>query len=410
MKSKSSYAKYIVAVSFLTVFANYGTRYTFGVFFKPLLDEFSISRTAVSAIFSLNILVYGLSVPFTGWLTDRFGGRWVVVTGGILGGFGFIMMAISHKIWEIYFAYGVMIAIGSALMGYSVVTTIVSRWFDKKKGLANGITSIGIGAGTLILSPLAGWMIKYMGYRDSFIILGIFIFLIVSIPSFIVFRYTYPHQISSEKSSQIIADFSLRDLLVSKSFWFLSCIYFMYIFSDFSAFTHQVIYARDMGIEAVAAASIGGLIGGASILGRFFFPWLSDHLRQRKYSLIIAYLWIIAGFIILNNVKTISGFYLYALVLGIGYGGVGGLFPSLVSERFPQNRMGVVMGVITTLGCVGGVIGPVIAGYTFELTGKYFWVWNLVIFISLIGVLSSFLLPKSIRKGIVSLFEITSDL
>jgi len=99
------YGYVVVVVAFLIVVVVWGAFYSFGVFLKPLLDEFGWTRAVTSGAFSLSIIMFGALGIITGKLTDRFGARKVVTVSGIILGIGYPLMSLVHTIWQLYLFY-----------------------------------------------------------------------------------------------------------------------------------------------------------------------------------------------------------------------------------------------------------------------------------------------------------------
>ncbi|GAG09031.1 unnamed protein product, partial [marine sediment metagenome] len=143
------YGYIVVAVAFIIIMLGYGTRYSFGIFFKPVLTEFEWPRAMVSGAFSLSMIFYGLLGIVMGGLNDKFGPRIVLTLSGILIGLGYFLMSLVSSVWQFYLFYGVII--GTGMGGYWVPTlSTVARWFTKRRGMFNGIVLTGTGLGTLI--------------------------------------------------------------------------------------------------------------------------------------------------------------------------------------------------------------------------------------------------------------------
>ncbi len=166
------YGNIIVLASFLVVMIAWGTQYSFGVFFKPVLNEFGWTRAETSGAYSLSIVLLGFFGIIAGRLSDKYGPRLVVTGCGLLLGLGYILMSQLSAIWQIYLFYGVLASIGVAGSWVPLLSTI-ARWFVRRRGLASGIVAAGIGIGTIILPLLANKLISLYNWRTSFIIFGI---------------------------------------------------------------------------------------------------------------------------------------------------------------------------------------------------------------------------------------------
>jgi OFA family oxalate/formate antiporter-like MFS transporter len=175
-KPRFFYGYVIVAVAFLINVIMGGTLYTFSVFFKPLASEFGWTRAATSGAFSLYMFLHGFLYIITGRLSDRFGTRLVLSGAGFFMGLGYLLMSRISDIWHLYLFYGVIIAIGMS-GGYVPLTSAVTRWFadSKKRGLMVGIAVAGVGVGTMIMPPVANWLITTYDWPTSYVVIGIMV-------------------------------------------------------------------------------------------------------------------------------------------------------------------------------------------------------------------------------------------
>ncbi len=174
------YGYIIVLCAFLLLAVFYGGQYTFGVFFKPLSQEFGWSRAATAGAFSLFMGLHGFLFMLTGRLSDRFGPRLVVSGSALFLGLGYLLMSRISDISHLYLVYGVLMAVGMS-GGFVPLTSAVARWFVKRRGMMNGFAVAGIGAGTMLMPPMAGWLISNHGWRTSYVVIGLLV-LIVIIP------------------------------------------------------------------------------------------------------------------------------------------------------------------------------------------------------------------------------------
>ena len=147
---------------------------------------------------------------------------------------------------------------------------------------------------------------------------------------------------------------------------------------------HQVAYALDRQIDKVAAASSLGMIGMASIFGRFFFGWLCDRIRDAKYAAALGFFLMAGGMFLLMQTTTVTTLFLYALLFGFGYGSISALMPFLLADRFGRHILGASYGMMVFfVMAIGGSTGPMITGYIYDLTGSYTdaWLLNLAVLV-----------------------------
>jgi len=173
-----------------------------------------------------------------------------------------------------------------------------------------------------------------------------------------------------------VTKMSYRDMLRDGRFWVIGVSFGLALMTVMSAFVHQVAYAQDNGIERVAAASSLGAVGVAGLLGQFFFGWLSDRLKDVRYSAVLGMVVMAVGMLVLLQAKTVTVLYIYALVYGFGYGSVAPMLPILAADRFGRHVLGSVYGMLTFFNGIGGSIGPIIGGAIYDHFGSYVYVWQ----------------------------------
>ncbi len=380
---------YVVVGAFLVLSVNYGARYCFGVFVNPLSAQFGWSRSVISLGASLNMFVYSLCSIFTGRIADRVAPRWIITVGALIASLGFVLTSFIRTPLEFYVVYGLLIGISSSGMGVVVANTSVGKWFVRKRGLAIGVATMGISFGTIVLAPTAGYIVKNMSWQAGFLLMGIVIFLIGVTLSQLLMRRSSPESYGLLPDGEVARDSALdveaetqvtkmsyRDMLRDGRFWVIGVSFGLALMTVMSAFVHQVAYAQDNGIERVAAASSLSAVGVAGLLGQFFFGWLSDRLKDVRYSAVLGMVVMAVGMLVLLQAKTVTVLYIYALVYGFGYGSVAPMLPILAADRFGRHVLGSVYGMLTFFNGIGGSIGPIIGGAIYDHFGSYVYVWQ----------------------------------
>ena len=228
-KPSISYGYWILATCFvcLCVFSGVGM-YAFGIFFKPVMNEFGWSRGAVSFAFTMLYLVQGLFQPVAGRFTDRYGPRKVIISGALIAGLGFALLCFTNSLWHYYLYYGI-VGIGLAALGLVPMSSLISSWFTQRTGTALGIATTGIGVGGVILSPVIGtYLIPNFGWRPSFFILAILIWLVTVPVALFVIRdrppisatpQTDPLPETAELSPSDSVQWTLKMALKTSTFW-----------------------------------------------------------------------------------------------------------------------------------------------------------------------------------------------
>ncbi len=402
MRPKFFYGYVVVALAFLIMVITGGTMYTFGVFFKPLADGFGWTSAATSGAFSLQMVLHGLFYIVTGRLNDRFGPRVVVSACCLLLGAGYLLMSRVSDIWQLYLFYGVVIGIGMS-GAFVPLGSTVARWFVKRKGAMIGIAVAGISAGTMIMPPVASWLISNYGWRTSYAVIGLTV-LVITIsaaqflrrdPSQMRLLPYGQSEVQGESSNLEVSGVSLQGAMHTRQFWLLCVAFLSFGVLQTAIMVHIVPHAIELGISATATANIFAAIGGLGIVGRIVMGGTSDRIGCRA-ALVICFVLLTATLAWLLVAKELWMLHLFAAVFGFGYGGVSALMPPTVAEVFGLRSHGVILGVITFLGTAGCAVGAVMAGSVFDITGSYQVAFLICVALSIIGIiLSALLRPPS---------------
>ncbi|MDH4267509.1 MAG: MFS transporter, partial [Deltaproteobacteria bacterium] len=163
------YGWYITFVGTIAYALGYGSRYSFSVIFPSLLEEFKWPRDITATMFSVHILIYGLTAPLTGYLVDRTGPRKTMVLGAILLSLGLILSCWGNELWHFWVSFGILAGMGLCLMGSVPFTTVIRNWFEIKRGLALSLIFAGSG-GAFACYPAIAWLIDRTGWRNTFLI------------------------------------------------------------------------------------------------------------------------------------------------------------------------------------------------------------------------------------------------
>ena len=381
---------------FLVMSVGYGSRYSFGIFVKPMSIEYGWSRSVISLAASINMIVYSICGIAAGRMLDKVAPRWFITCGAILASLGFILTSFVRTPLELCLVYGLLCGAGNAGMGSVVGISSVGKWFIRKRGIAIGLSTMGGTFGTMVLTSAAGFIEKHHGWQMGFLFLGIAIF-IVGVPlSQLLLRRTRPEAYgllpdgkkhgeglfaNSLPDAERPEKLNLKALFKDRRFWVMAMCYFLVTVALMSVFVHQVAYALDNHIEKVAAAASLGTMAMSGFCGQFFFGWLSDRVKDVKYSALIGIIAMAVGMVFLLKATSVQGLYLYALIYGFGYGSIAPMMPILVADRFGRHHLGSIYGIVIFFAGIGGGIGPLLGGVIFDRFGSYAYVWQTNIWI-----------------------------
>ncbi len=364
----------------------WGVRFSFGVFFKSIEAEFSLSRAATSGMVSVYMIVAPVFCLLAGWVVDRYGPRIIILVMGLLTGLSLLLTSQIHSAWQLFITYSLLLSMGTSAM-YIVLAATASRWFEKKRGFALGIASSGTGLGMVIMSPLATYLISGFGWRMAYIVMGLATWLIV-IPLSRLLRKD-PYEIGALPDGAIsttketgspgttIKDnsvpppgLSLREAFRTSSFWSLSFIWLLIAFSHFFVLTHIVPHATDIGMSPEEAAALLALIGGIGIAGRVLAGRISDRIGSKAAAIGFS-LATVGAMVWLLWARDLWALYLFALVYGFAFGGRATVISVLTADAFGVSNIGVILGLMDIGWGAGGAIGSAMGGLIFDVTGSY---------------------------------------
>jgi MFS family permease len=368
--------------------------FCFGVFLKPLIQEFHSSRGAVSIAFTLFSLIQALSLPLVGRLVDRIGARKVILPFSILA--GLILMSTlfySGRIWQIYLFYsslGLMIC-GTGPIPYS---DVISHWFDRHRGLALGCMMAGLGTGALIMPSVVQYLIAGFGWRVAFAVFGTAI-LVVKVPVVAIFLKQRPepmgllpdgdpYAVPATPRENSDPGMTLYEALRSPTYWLLFCAFSLVSATAQGAYTHIAAIFADRGSFARTAAFATSLFGGGVLVGRTGSGYLLDRFFAPRVAAII-FSCAAAGIGLLRISGSQSLAFAAAFLIGLGVGAEGDVMAYLTSRYFGLHSFGAIYGFTFAGFVLGGGSGVYLMDIAFDATGSYAFALTLFCIVTLIG-------------------------
>lgn len=399
------YGYIVVSAAFGTAVIACGTFYSFGIFLKPVLEDFGWTRAMTSGAYSLAFILSGLLGIGAGRLNDRFGPRLVMTACGLFLGAGYLLMSQVNAVWQLYLFYGVIVGAGYSA-GIIPLLSMVARWFVKRKGLMSGIVVSGIGTGMMIMSPICRWLISTYDWRASYIILGIINLVCVILAAQFLRRDPgqmglLPYGANEVSQKSLIPEdkgLSLGEAIRTGQFWLFFTILFSIGVWLQAIFVHIAPYATDIGISPTAAATILTILGGLSIPGKLMLGSIGDRVGNKQAY--VAFLILVSASLFwLVTAKELWMLYLFAAVFGFGQGGGSALYSPIVAELFGLGSHGVILGAVNLGFTIGGTVGPLVAGYVFDVTGGYYLAFLICAIVCVIGLILTLLLRPISREG-----------
>lgn len=371
------YGYVIVVAAFFSMMMIFGMHNTFGVFFKPVLTEFGWARGVTSGAFSLAMIMVGLLGVFMGGLNDRFGPRIVLSLCGFLFGLGFLLMSQISAVWQLYLFYGIII--GSGVSGAWVpLMSTVARWFSERRGLMSGVVLGGVSIGGLITPLVATQLISTYDWRTTYIILGgVALVITISAAQFLrrdpaqMGQLPYGSNKGGEPGLELSPEgFTFKDAVYTRQFWLFFSLLFCSGFSMYGAIVHIVPHAIDLGFSPPVAASLLATLSGLSLVGRIGLGGAADRIGNKRVF-IISFILMSGSLLWLAPAVEVWQLYLFVVVFGFAYGGLGVVESPLTASLFGLGSHGLIYGVLIVGWTLGAAASPFVTGYMFDVTGSY---------------------------------------
>ncbi|MGH7417020.1 MAG: MFS transporter, partial [Candidatus Rokuibacteriota bacterium] len=279
---------------------------------------------------------------------------------------------------SLYLVTGVLAAAGGCALSWVPCGALIARWFAERRGSMMGLAFSGMGAGVLVVGPLAQWLIAGYGWRAAYLVLGLGT-LAVLVPVVWLGVRDAPAgpargrgEAGGPAPAPARAGREVGDALRTRAFWALFFAYLCTPLAVFSVVTHQVAFAVDQGFQRLFVAGIFGLTGLLSVVGRIGFGIAADRIG-RATSATISYGCTAVGTLCLLALEAwphAAALYAYALFFGLGFGARGPIITAMASQLFP-GRFGAIYGILSVGNGIGGGVAPWFSGAVHDLTGSY---------------------------------------
>ena len=436
------YGWVIVAIGLVSMAFWYGIRSSFAIFYVALLEDFPWSRAESAGVQSMALMTYTILAPLVGGLIDRFGPRRIIVPGILILSSGLILCGSIKTLAQFYIFYGVVAGTGVTCIALVSYAAILAHWFEKKRGLASGIAVSGMGLGTFLMVPLSQYFINLVGWRSTFVLLGIIVSIIL-LPINLFFLRHKPQELGlspdglnrpavylkeqapvapiiegrpsgpppdegppddgwspANRNGVKANEWTLRKAMQTRSFWALVVFPFLAFNGLFIIHVHNVKFLVDQGIDKMTAAFIYAMIGIISSVFRIFWGWLSDRIwREITYSFgIICACLGIGSLLLMDTTGHKALVYPFFIFFGMGWGVTAPLFMSIAADLFKGKVFGLIYGIVEGGIGVAGAVGAWIAGFLYDKTQSYRWAFLLAMIVVLCsGVLAWVAAPRRMR-------------
>ena len=422
-RRKPYYGWVIVLLSLISMGFWFGLRTTFSVFFVALIDYFHWSRAQAAGAQSVAMLVYTVMAPITGILTDRIGPRKTVVPGIVLMGLGLLLCTQIQTLLQFYLFFGVIVGMGVTCLSIVPYTVILTHWFERTRGMANGLAAMGIGIGPLVFLPLFQYLITSYGWQFAYLIFSLFV-LAIPLPLNALLLKHRPEEIGLLPDGDLPKNSSttddrrmmentdsyathgqkapeLREAIKTRRFWSLLLFPSLTAFGVYVIIVHLVRYLVDQGVDKLWAASLFAAMAALSGGFRFFWGWFSDRAgREITFTLGgICFSSGILSLLLFQYRPSPIFLYVFALLFGAGWGATAPMFMSISADLYKGKDFGLIYGMVEAAIGMGSALGAWVAGYIFDCTRGYFWAFILTIVSNIVSVLLVWsAAPRKVRR------------
>ena len=383
------YSYIILASGFTVLFFNSGTRMAFGLVLKPMSEDMDISRSALSSVFTVFMLVSALTMPIVGRLIDRHSIRLIIAAGTVVGTTAIILMGQINSSWQLFVLYGMVFAIGHAASSIAPISVLMSRWFPERRGMAASVAISGNGIGQLVIIVLMASFLDSLGWRTSYAILGA-VNAVVVLPMTLAVMRSHPPRIPTVTMR---ATYDPRDLqrslplgvaLRSREFLLLVVLYAACGAQDFFMATHVVAFAQDQGISQFFAGNILAFMGLLGLIGVLISGAMSDKLGASRPT-VLCFLLRIGLFAYIPIFQDTASITVFALLYGFTFTMTAPLTVVFVSNIFGTSRLGTISGLINMVHQVAGGLGAVLGAVIFDTRGSYDAAFVIMLVLAFVG-------------------------
>jgi MFS family permease len=397
---KIFYGWVIVAVGMVVTCVGFGAMLTLSVFLQPMAEAMGWSRSGVATAALLNFLCMGLGAFLWGTLSDRFGTRAVVLSGGAVLGLGMVLASQAATLAQFQLLYGVVVGLATGSF-YAPLISTTTRWFTAHRSLAVALVSAGLSVGSTLMAPLARWLITSFDWRTAMMVIGDLVWLVV-IPAALLLRNP---PVPAGAAGPVADPGAGRTLTIGRvvrtpQFAAIAVTHFACCAAHSGPIFHMVTHAIDRGVSSMAAATVLSAAGLASLSGKIGCGLFADRVGAKRTLVAGLSLQAIAISLYLFPVS-LTSFYALALLFGFAYGGVMPLYAIVVREYFGDRIMGSAFGAVSLAATVGMALGPWLGGLVYDAVGSYAWMFigSSAIGLGAVAIALTFRPPRPAGKG-----------
>lgn len=386
------------SVAFIGIISGLGhgfNTYGISVFFKPIAEDLGLNRAFTSLAAGIGRLEGGITSPLVGWLSDKFGPKWIIIFGICVAGAGMVFMNYVTEVWHYYVAWGVLIGLGLNIGLTVACDKTINDWFMRRRGLAQGIKFAIISIFGIIVLQIITPLIDLEGWRFTCLVWGIIMF--ASVPfAYMLIKPQRPEYYNmlpdgaevspdTEEQSGMAAktagyaseseevEYTFRQAIKTGTYWLLIISFSAHNFIAGGFNVHIFPFLTDIGITEAVASSMMGMMIVFTVPARFFGGLVADRVPKSRVQLLLvgAFLLQVIGLGVYLVFQNLPGVYVLLACHGLSSGAVTPLVIVMIGRYFGRKSFGSILGTVIAFLSPVGLIAPVFYGWVFDNDGSY---------------------------------------
>ncbi|MDH7796536.1 MULTISPECIES: MFS transporter [unclassified Beijerinckia] len=365
---------WVVFGSVLGMIAGQGatTIFIFGTFVGPVTSDLGISQSSFSAALLILTIAAAVVTPWTGHMMDKHGVRPVMLPMITLFAVATAALAFMQSSLALIYALFAIQGAFSAIQAPTGYVKVISRRFDRQRGLACGLAMAGVGLGVALLPQYIAILMTHYGWRGAYLGLGAFIFVMAFIPVALFVRDA-PGQTAAmhrERSADLPGLTVSEAVKGTRQFWLLVIGLSLAVMAINGVLAQLVVMLSKRGFTIPEAATVMSIAGLAMILGRVLVGYCLDKYHG-SYVAMAVFSFPVIGILLLLSGASGPVPYIAAILCGLGIGAELDLMGFLVSRYFGLRAIGTIYGILFAIFVIGSGVGPYLVSLSFEHAQSY---------------------------------------
>jgi len=393
---------FVLAGAFAVLFLVQGSRSIIGVAFKPIVEEFGWSRSALSFVLFAHMAIFALMLPLVGRYFDRYGGKWIIIISSLSLAVGYLGITAVHSLGLFLVLYGLMAAIGFGGCSITLFAAVASKWFHRNRGLAISLALCGGPVGQFIMVPTATHVIHTYGWRWVFISLALLILAVNVSVAMTVMGSKLDHMDSrcqkrldaqsrvpdTEPPYSVTTreDLNLGQAIRTRSFWLFTTLMAICGGGDYLIMTHLVAMVTDKGISVQTAGSMMSWFGLMAMAGLMITGPITDKFGN-KLPIVATFVMRIMMLVLILCFQNGTTYFIFALMFGFTMLITAPVTTTLTAKLYGMSHIGLISGIVTTVHHFSGGLCAYLGGVTFDRTGSYDLIFGVYIGLSAIALI-----------------------